>query len=193
MAEGGLSAAAMVHATLFSAWIVVFCAQAVLVASRHIQMHRRLGIAATMLGATMIATAPRLAIGLAGRGHGLGDPLEFLFVMLADLALFAAFAIAGIAYRRRPMTHKRLMLLATESLLPPGLGRWPGAATHPAAFVMIPMLLFVVAAPVYDRVSGARVSRVSIWGGVALLASIPVRFAIAHTGAWHQLARWLTR
>ena len=46
---------------------------------------------------------------------------------------------------------------------------------------------------VHRRLDGARMSRVSIWGGIALLMSIPARFSIAQTSAWHHLALLLAR
>jgi hypothetical protein len=53
------------------------------------------------------------------------------------------------------------------------------------------MLLFIVAAPVCDLLSRRRPHPISVWGGLLLLVSLPGRFAIAQTAAWHQFARWL--
>jgi hypothetical protein len=43
------------------------------------------------------------------------------------MLVFAILATAGILYRRRPETHKRLMLVATISLLGAAISRWPFA------------------------------------------------------------------
>ena len=186
-----LSPMAVVHATLFSGWIVLFLVQAVLASTGHTRVHRRLGIAAVLLAAIMIITAPSLAVGLAKRGLPAGDPLVFMLLMLGDLFGFAAFAAAGIYYRRRPETHKRFMLLATMSLLPPGLSRWPIAVGHPGPVIMLALAGFLAAAPIHDLWVRRRVHPVSLWGGVALLVSVPARIAVAQTALWHHMARWL--
>ena len=188
-----LSSMAVVHATLFSGWIVLFVAQAVLVSTGHTRTHRRLGIAGVLLAAVMIATAPFLAVDLARRGLPPGDPLASMLLILGDLFGFAVFAAVGIYYRLRPETHKRFMLLATTSLLPPGLSRWPIAINHPGPVIMLALTGFLAAAPLRDLLVRQRVHRVSLWGGVALLASVPVRIAVAQTDLWHHFARWLVK
>ena len=72
------------------------------------------------------------------------------------------------------------------------VSRWPVADAHPA-LVAVPMLVFLAAAPVSDLLRHRRPHPVTLWGGVAYLVSIPVRFAVAATAAWHHLARWLVR
>jgi hypothetical protein len=186
-----LSPMAVLHATLFSGWVVLFLIQAGLVSIRHTRVHRRLGIAGVVLAAIMITTAPPLAVGLARRGLPPGDPLAFMLLIFGDLFGFAAFAAAGIYHRRRPETHKRFMLLATMSLLPPGLSRWPIAIGHPGPVIMLALAGVLAAAPLRDLLGRQRMHPVSLWGGVALLVSVPVRIAIAQTALWHHIARWL--
>jgi len=147
---------------------------------------------AAAIAAVMLVTAPPLAIAAAARGTLPGDPIAFLLVMVTDVVFFGLFAGAGIYCRHRPETHKRFMLLATLSLLPPAVSRWPIADAHPA-LVTVPMLLLLATAPLNDLRRHRRPHPVSLWGGIAYLASIPVRFAVAATPAWHHLARWLIR
>jgi uncharacterized membrane protein YozB (DUF420 family) len=179
------------HGILFSGWVVLFLVQIALVASGQTKVHRRLGVAAAGLAAIMVVTAPSMAIALARRGLPPGQPLEFLLVILTDLLLFGLFVGAGIYKRRRSETHKRLMLLAMASMLPPSISRWPIAVKHPAPVIMGVMLLFLAAAPICDLLARRRLNRVSLWGGVAVLASLPLRFAVAQTTLWHMFASWL--
>jgi hypothetical protein len=181
------------HGILFSGWVVLFLVQAALAASGQIKLHRRLGVAAAGLAVTMVITAPPMAVALARRGLPPGEPLVFLLVVLTDLLFFGVFVGAGIYSRRRTETHKRLMLLAMVSMLPPGISRWPIAVKHPAPVIMGVMLLFLAAAPISDLLARRRLSRVSLWGGLAVLVSLPLRFAVAQTAAWHALANWLVR
>jgi hypothetical protein len=145
------------------------------------------------LAVIMLITAPPMAVDLARRGLPPGEPLEFLLVILTDLMLFTIFVAAGLYNRHRSKTHKRLMLLAMVSMLPPSIGRWPIAVKHPAPVIIGIMLVFLAAAPIFDLLVRRRLSRVSLWGGLAVLVSLPLRFAVAQTAAWHALANWLVR
>ena len=188
-----LSAAAVLHAALFSSWLVIYQIQTLLVATGHARLHRWLGGGAALLAAVMIVTAPPLAVDLARRRVLPGDVLFQMMLMLGDLVCFAAFVTAGVLLRRRGETHKRLMTLATVSLLPPGVSRWPIAVGNPAPVVSLVMILFVAALPIHDRLTRRRVHPVSLWGGLALLLSVPVRVMVARTTFWHQLGSWLIR
>jgi uncharacterized membrane protein YozB (DUF420 family) len=184
---------AILHITLFAGWLPLFLVQTFLVATGRPRFHRRLGAVAATVAGLMLVTAPPLAIDLARRGVASSDPLAFLFIMLVDLLMFAIFAGSGIYFRRRAETHKRLMLLATMSLLPPGISRWPIAIASPGPVIMGVMVVFLVAAPVRDLWARRRMHAVSLWGGVALLLSVPVRMAIAYSAPWHRVAAWLIR
>ena len=145
-----------------------------------------------MLALALVLSAPPLAIDAARRGVLPGDSLEFLLVMFVDLLLFGAFVGAAIYFRRRPELHKRLMVLGMVSLLPPGISRWPIAERH-VAIIPVVLLFFLFATPVFDFLARRRQHPVTVWGGVSIVLSMPIRFAIAHTAAWHATASWLTR
>lgn len=179
------------HGILFSGWVVLFLVQAALAASGQTKLHRRLGVAAAGLAVIMVVTAPPMAIALARRGMPPGEPLVFLLVILTDLLLFGVFVGAGLFNRRQRETHKRFMVLAMVSMLPPGISRWPIAVQHPAPVIMGVMLVFLAAAPICDLLARRRLNRVSLWGGVAVLVSLPLRFAVAQTAVWHTIASWL--
>lgn len=184
---------AILHAALFSGWLGLFLVQTLLAATGRVRFHRRLGVVAATIAALMVVTAPPLAIDLARRGVASSDPLAFLFTMLADLVAFALFVGCGIHSRRHVESHRRLMLLATTSLLPPGIGRWPIAIANPGPVIMAVMVAFLAAAPVRDLLMRRPMHRVSLWGGIAVLLSVPVRLAIAYSAPWHRVAAWLLR
>ena len=184
---------AVLHITLFTAWLALLLLQTLLVATGRTRFHRRLGVVAATVAGLMIVTAPPLAIDLAKRGVASSDPLAFLFIMLADRFAFAVFVGCGIYFRRRAETHKRLMLLATTSLLPPGISRWPIAIGNPGPVIIGVMGAFLLAPLVRDLWTRRRMHAVSLWGAVALLLSVPVRMAIAYSAPWHRVAAWLIR
>jgi hypothetical protein len=55
------------------------------------------------------------------------------------------------------------------------------------------MLVFLEAAPICDLVARRRLNRVSLWGGIAVFVSLPLRSAVAQTMAWQTIADWLIR
>lgn len=178
------------HGALFSSWVVLFLVQTGLAATRRVRRHRQVGIASACVAAVMVTTGPFMAIALARRGAPSSDPLGFMFVILVDLFLFGVFVGAGIGYRRRSDVHKRLMLLATISVLPPAISRWPIAVLHPPVIAAV-LVLFLAFAVVHDVWTARRVHPVTLWGGILLVASIPLRFAIAQSATWHRVASWL--
>lgn len=186
----GLSLRVASHGVLFSSWILLFLAQTGLVATRRVELHRRLGLVAAIVAATMVATGPLMALALARRGQPGRDPLGFMFVILVDLFFFAMFVGAGIYFRRRPEIHKHCMLLATISMLPPSISRWPIAVRYPVVIFAV-ILLFVGSAVAYDLWTRRRIHPVTLWGGLGLVASGPIRLAIAASATWHHIARWL--
>jgi hypothetical protein len=188
-----LNPMAVLHASLFSSWIVLFLVQTLLVPTGHSRLHRRIGVAAAVLAGIMVITALPLAVDLARRGQPPGDSLAFLFLILLDVVGFAVFTAAGIYHRRRPETHKRLMLLATTSLLPPGVSRWPIAVGSPGPVVMLALAMFIAVTPLHDLWARRRVHPVSLWGGLALLVSMPLRLAVGQSAMWHRIGNWLIR
>jgi hypothetical protein len=50
-----------------------------------------------------------------------------------------------------------------------------------------------VALVVYDLTVYRRIHRATAWGGLAIVASQPLRLMMGGTGAWLAFAGWLTR
>lgn len=183
------------HATLFTSWVLLFVVQTVLVASRRVALHRRLGIAGATLAAAMVVAGVAVAITSARRGSappGI-DPLAFLAVPLFDLVLFSGFIIAALTLRRNKEAHKRLMLLAYVSILAAAAARLPGVPlTSPPVFFGI-ALAFAIAGIVYDYFSRGRVHKAYLFGLPILVMSVPLRLAISGTPQWRSFAEWLVR
>ncbi len=192
VASGGpqLATYVVAHAVLFASWFVIFLAQTRLAATGRLAVHRRLGYVAAIVAAIMTVTGPWLAVSAARRGTLPGDGLAFMLVMIVDVVGFAVFVGLAIYHRNSSETHKRFMLLGTISMLGPAVSRWPLVSGNGA--LVAPVLLgFLLAAPVRDLLAHRRMHPVSLWGGLVLFVSGPLRVAIAHSAAWHELARRL--
>lgn len=184
-----------VHGALFTAWMVLFLAQTLLVAVKRTDLHRRLGVTTFAVAVAMPLAGAAVAIDAARRGvtpPGGPPPLVFLAIPLGDLVVFSTLVATGFAFRRRSDIHKRLMLLATIGLLTPAIARLPFISTASPLVYFGLTDLFVAACLVYDRVTLGRFSRAFLWGGLLLVVSQPLRLAIAFTPAWLAFASWLT-
>ena len=190
---GSITPTLHLHGVAFSAWVLLFLVQTMLVASRRVQVHRRLGYASIALAVTMGVVGLRTAIEAGRRGAAPPgvDSLTFLVVPVFDIVLFAGFVSAAILRRRDKEAHKRLMVLAYVSIITAAVARIPGILPlGPLVFFGI-AFLFAVAGMIYDWVSRGRVHRVYVWGGALLVLSVPLRLALSGTAAWQAFARWL--
>jgi uncharacterized membrane protein YozB (DUF420 family) len=189
-----LSIRVIAHATLFSTWVLLFVAQTLLVSTGQTAAHRRLGLAAAVVAAVMVVSSPPLAIGLARRGGPVGaDPLAFFLIIVTDVVLFGVFVTVALVWRRRRELHKRLMLLAMIVVMPASISRWPIAVKNPAPVIGGVLLAFILAMVVNDVATRRRPHPATIVGGLVVLLSQPLRFAVSQTAAWHRFAAWLIR
>lgn len=186
-----------VHGALFTAWVVLLVAQALLVATGRTNVHRRIGLGGAVLAVFMVVFGVLGALIAARRPTGfVGIPvpgLQFLVVPLVDMLLFASFVGLAIAKRGDPQAHKRWMLLASLNLLAAAIARWPGVITIGAPPLFFGLTdLFLVALVVWDCGSRGRVHPATKWGGLLIVASQPLRLAVSGTATWLAFARWAT-
>jgi hypothetical protein len=178
------------HGILFIGWIALFMVQNALVSAGRRDLHRKLGVAAIVWIPLMVSVGAWIALYSTAHGSDLAlmEPRAWLAVQLGDLVVFSTLAVAGYRARRDLQTHKRLMLLATTSLLPAAIGRWP----LPDAFYVlgVPLSFFAFAdltiLPVvaWDVATRGRIHRATLWGGLLMILSLPLRLAIGGTATW---------
>jgi hypothetical protein len=184
-----------VHGAIFSSWILLFLAQSTLVATRRTDIHRKLGIAGGIIATAMLVVGFLASVDSARRGFtpaGGPPPLVFLAIPLFMLVVFAVLVGAALYYRRESQTHKRLMLLATISILTPAIARIPLFSGGPPVFFGVTDLL-IIACLVYDRIAHGRVHRAFALGATFIILSQPLRILIGFSGPWQAFATWLTR
>lgn len=184
------------HGALMTTWMGLFIVQPMLVAKGRTDIHRRLGVAGGVLAAAIVVVGPIVAIYGVRAGHHPvpgANPLAFMAVPFGDIAVFAILVGAALYYRRRPEFHKRLMLVATITLLPPGVARWPLAflPKGPLLFFGFPDLV-LLACIIYDYVRTRRLNPAFLLGGLLLIASHPLRLMFSGTAAWMSFAHWIT-
>ncbi len=114
-----------IHAFVFSTWMFVLTAQVLLVLKDRVSLHRKLGWVAAGWACLMAVLGPWAAMESQAVNLGLpnGDP-PFLSVNIVDLGGFLILLVWGIALRRNPAAHRRMMILSTVSLADPGFSRF---------------------------------------------------------------------
>ena len=198
------------HGLLFSLWTLFFLSQAVLVANGRLRNHKAWGLAGISLATAMVFVG--LAVAIAGLERrlalGYGDAARaFAIVPVTSAFLFGGLVAAAMANWRRPEWHKRLMLVATASLLQPAIARFffmaRGAVEASARqsgpppaveFTMMPALiadLLIVAAIAYDWKARGRPHPAYLWGFGAVLAVQLSRPMLSRTEAWQGFADFL--
>ena len=100
---------------------------------------------------------------------------------------FTAFVALGVLLRRRPEAHKRLLLLATLTIIAPAIGRM---ALPPIVKFAAPMAA-VLACMAFDLIRSRRIHPAFLWGGIAFIAATPLRLVIGATGLWAKIAHWM--
>lgn len=199
------------HGIMFSAWTVLLLSQTALAARGRLSHHRAWGLLGIAMASAMVLLG--LAVAINGMVHRIeaGDGVlgrAFVIVPVSAVLMFGGFFAAAIANLQRPEAHKRLMLLATLSLLTAAVARMffvaitgggpglrPGLGpAHPASTALAPsllLMLFVVAGIVYDWRTRGRPHPVWLWGGAIMLAVILLRVPLSTTPAWTAAADFL--
>jgi hypothetical protein len=183
------------HGALFTSWVLLFIVQTALIASHRVKVHMSLGIAGGVLAAAMIFAGLGTALQAMKAGMALPGVTAqaFFAIPFFDMVLFATFVGLALWQRKNKDTHKRLMVMAYISIVTAAVARWPGVLPlGPIGFYGFTMI-YLVAAIGYDVITRRRVHPVYIWGGTALLLSVPMRLALSGTHAWESFAGWLTR
>jgi hypothetical protein len=194
-----------IHGIVFSAWLLLFVVQAILITKRRFTVHRQLGYIGIVLAVAMLVSGYFITIDMVRRGYDLsgdligeaGDPLMLMVFQLGDLLCFGVLVAFALVFRRRPETHKRLMLLATiGGLMPAALSHIIGHSSflrgfHPA-IILIPFTAYLFAGAVHDRMTTGRIHSVSLWGAIAVFIWSNARAAvIGPSESWHKFANWL--
>ena len=112
------------HGIVLTLWVVLFVVQVRLIAVGRRRLHMSLGVAGIALAALAIATTYAAAIEAVRLGverGGIG--IDRLYSNVLVLTLFGSFVALGVAYRKRPETHKAFMLLAMIAAIGPAVTR----------------------------------------------------------------------
>ena len=107
--------------------------------------------------------------------------------------MFGTLMWFAIRNRFKPAVHKRLVLIATLSILDAAYDRWPVPVSWwddrvTPLICTYPLLLLLMA---YDKWSTGRVQRVTLWATAFLVVVQQGRDPFGHTVLWQNFAAWV--
>ncbi len=198
------------HGALLTAWFVLVVAQAALIRSRSVTAHRRLGVVGVCVGVAVVVTSSIVTFRFVDRimhrpgetditlsvmmGFGADAPLlglaaTALWGNLTSLATFTVLLGSAVLMRNRSDVHRRLMMLASLSILPPAIARisrWPGLGGDLGPFVPVVMVLLLLAMVWFDLNTRRRVHRATVIGGASVVLGIVAGTVLARSdfGLW---------
>jgi hypothetical protein len=197
--RGRITLLASVHGATFFGWLILYLVQTVLASTGNLRVHRRLGVVGIVLAVGMIVVGYRTTIEMVRRGFDLSGDLARTGPVilqtpfqLVGLPLFGGLVLAAILNRRRPAIHKRLMWLATGTLIGAPLAHAIGHYGLPAGLAALANLSILAANPLFDRIAHGRMHPVSLWGSVFFFALGPVlAVVVSPNPAWQRFVLWL--
>lgn len=182
------------HGLVMTLWFALFLTQVCLIATRRVTWHMRLGVLGAALAAFILAIDSVTLLRASGRNLPMRGPGALM--ILHDFVALGAFGVlvgTAVALRRRSDIHKRLMLLATLSILGPGINRIPVAFIRHGGIQVTLLLLdacvFVVIA--IDTFRNRRLHPGFAWGGSLLIIAMWLAYLGEQTLAWRHLGTWL--
>lgn len=185
------------HAVMFMGWMALLLTQVLLVSTGRTRAHRKLGTFGIGYGVLILVIGVAVSFAaplhhLAVDGWQIDRAGDLLLSGLSDVAMFAGFFGAAIACRRRPETHKRLIVLATIALILPGAGRLVLAVFGLQPLIVLtvwlsPLLLAVG----HDVLTRRRIHGAYVIGAPILLIRLPWHFVVIESEPGREFGRLL--
>jgi hypothetical protein len=186
----------VVHGAMMTGWILLLLAQSILAATRRISWHMKVGnfgfaYAAILVPIGCMAVTTSAAREVQGHTSFMLGELNVLGISLTQMILFGGFAGAAYLLRRRVDYHKRLVVLATLSVLPNAVVR---LGQNVPAFgyiqtnldILNTWAVFALFVIVVDALRTRRLHPAFMVGGSLVFVALYLSWLISRTPAWDQ-------
>jgi hypothetical protein len=200
-----------VHAAAFVSWLVLFTVQILLVRTKNLALHKKLGLISFGLIPVMLILGITTAIITQKLKYGTPDgDLHFTSVQFGDMFVFGGLAIAGIYLRKNYVVHKRLMLMATLALTGAGFGRWFSFKIAPFfgnffwnyttlsqgfwhfwVFIVLPPLILVLSIGVYDLITRKQLNKIYLWALAYYVLITTLEGCLYYSSTWFTMMKHL--
>ncbi len=182
------------HGAAFSGWIALLTTQVLLVSAKQVRWHMRLGVVGVYLAPLMVVLGFATMFAAIRRNFVSMEEMRIILVVnTITLLLFGSLVLWAFLARRDPTSHKRLMILATLSILGPAIDRWPFHFMGSALAFFLALDSFFVFLAAYDLWTRRSLHRTTVWG-LCLTAAWQIIYSpIAHSQLVDHAIAWLQR
>ena len=185
-----LPALLYVHGAVLTGWFMLVVLQGWLIRTQRARLHRRLGYITAAHAALVVVFGVLANLMLIAEIDSPADGENIVvWGNFFTLAMFAVFVSLAVRYRTRPQAHKRLILLASMSIVGPALARllprWPlfaGGLEAGRNYAIAGLLIMFALLLTYDVVTRRRPHPASWVGMVAILISLAGAVFLGVTG-----------
>ncbi|MBY6192095.1 hypothetical protein KUV22_16850 [Microbulbifer agarilyticus] len=155
----------IVHAALYLGWYILLSVQCNFVQSGRLNFHRKLGYASIVFFVLLQVSGIEMLIDVMRSNNQF--KLSLIWGILHTILFFSAFYLAALIARKDVHAHKRLMLLASLSMISASVTRvayLPGVPIDGTALVLLSTYGLLVAPVLMDRFKFGAVHPVFKWG-----------------------------
>jgi hypothetical protein len=185
-----------IHGAFTFGWIVLFVVQTLAVKFKNFHLHKNLGYFGLFIAIGIVATLLPTGLFQVERdlSKGLGDTAVSQIVGVVSTALmFLILVGTGIAYRKKPKIHKRLLLLATIVLLWPAWFRFrhyfPSVPRPDIWFAVVLADSLILLSWVVDKHTYGKIHPVLFYGGLLIIAEHAFEVLAFDSDSWRFVAR----
>jgi hypothetical protein len=182
------------HGFVMTLWFTLFAVQVWLVRAGRVALHRKLGLLGALLAAAVVGVGTLTAITSARLHFAPGVArLAVLSVTLGDLVGFSILVPLSLVYRHCPPVHKRLVLLASLSILTAAVARIPLDFINTGSIELFFCLvdLCILACIGFDTMKNGRLHPALLWGCLFVVAEQLFRVYLSGASHWLRFATWL--
>jgi hypothetical protein len=135
-----------IHGAAFAGWVAFFILQSTLVRVHRVRWHRSIGWFGAGLAAVMVPLGVTTSIIMARFDKAqlhMNDTDAFLSIPFYDMIAFGTCVALAIYWRTKPELHRRLIFIATCSLMDAPFGRFDYIFDHNLYFVCLDLLMLL--------------------------------------------------
>jgi len=162
------------HGGAFSAWVVFYILQSLLVRIGKVSWHRFLGwfgatLAVAMVGLGFATSVVMARFDVRYLQQPVADAEAFLSVPFYGMIAFSVMVGLAIYWRKKPELHRRLLLIATCGLTDAAFGRWIYRFDHNLFYPCLDGLILLGVG--HDLLVNKRVHQVYLFAFPSLIAA----------------------
>ena len=183
-----------VHAVFFSCWIILLIAQASFISTSQFNLHRQVGLLGFGLACGMIVIGIMAATDSMTRIKMVGpfDMRTFYAVPLFDIFVFAVLIFSAYRWRHDPATHKRLILIASITIVDAATGRSPLTKITQLPYLNnVFTQFYTVLLAAFDLWYLKRIHRATLVAGLFSVVMLLIAIPVGGTRPWLAFANWM--